>query len=240
MKFIKFVFALCMLCTAHSIFAQQPQKGTWNFLVPGTTHSGESPLKTNKGWLALVKINGEWELKETDIITKKTKSDITDYDIEIKSSHKDAIAMFRLPQLTPGPIVSPTLPNGLLKTNFTKENGKYPIFKVNFNSEEYVFKGSKEKADYPGVEILMYDAAVVEAMNKRSAIGDTGGDSTDTDSSNNSVGIVWIGDLDRDGKIDVITRVMGTNSSGLCLYLSSNANGKELFGKRLCHEGSGC
>lgn len=243
MSLSKLFFALGLLSAAHTVFADQSQKGSWSFLAPGTTHSGESPLSPGKGWLALRKGIGGWELISTDIKAKKTNSEITEYDIEIKSSHKDAIAMFKLPQLTSGSVVTPILPDGLLTTFFIKENETYPSFKVQFNSDEYQFKGAKENGSYVynnATHTYSYDAAVVEMGNKRSAIGDTGGGSSQSDSDNNNVQIVWIGDLDRDGKLDVITRVNGTNTSGLCLYLSSSAMGKELFGKPICHKGSGC
>lgn len=238
----KFLFALGLSCIAISAFAEHPQGGTWRFLSPGTTHIGESPLKPGNGWLALRKGKNGWELVETAVKARKVPGN-TDYDIEIKNTHKDAIALFRLPQLSPGPVATPKLPKGILDTNFHKTDGRYPSFSVQFNSAEYQFKGARRKVrfSYQGRESTSaYDAVVVQSGSRSSNIGDSGGDSSETDSDNNSIRVLWIGDLDMDGKLDLITSATGTNTTGLCLYLSSEAKGNQLFGRQVCHEGSGC
>jgi hypothetical protein len=241
MRILNFIIALALFSFALTARAERPnpQGGTWRFLAPGVTHANESPLQPGKGWLALRSGKNGWELVETEVKATKISSEITDYDIEIKSSHKDAIALFRLPRLLPGPVATPIVPKGLLDTGFTKERERYPSFEVRFNSATYQFKGARGKVTV-GNDTFSYDAVVVETENRSSNLGDSGGDSTETDSSDNGIKVVWIGDLDRDRKLDLITAVRGTNTSGLCLYLSSEAKGKEVFGTKICHEGSGC
>lgn len=242
-NFLKCLLFFSLMLGAQTVCLGQTLSGSWVFLMPGQVHKGEAPSSLGQGWLALRKgVNG-WELSPTKITLRRRKSEVADYDVEIKSNYRDAVALFKLPHLTAGRIDTPELPKGFLESFFVKIDDEYPTFKVTFNSVEYLFSGSKVQGAYSNREgqgVFSYDALVVGMGGRRSVVGDTGGDSSETDSSQNSVQIIWVGDIDSDGKLDVITRVNLSNASGLCLYLSSEAKGTELFGKSICHEGSGC
>ena len=105
------LIALALLSFALTARAERPhpQGGTWRFLAPGVTHIYESPLNPGDGWLALRNGKNGWELVKTEVKATKISSDVTDYDIEIESGHKDAIAILRLRRLLPGPVATPLL-----------------------------------------------------------------------------------------------------------------------------------
>ena len=46
--------------------------------------------------------------------------------------------------------------------------------------------------------------------------------------------LLWAGDLDRDGKLDVITALTGDDGATMCVWLSSKAAAGELVGKAAC------
>lgn len=209
---------------------------TWNFLGPGATHSGESPLQPGTGWLALRKGQQGWVLVETEVHAKKVLSDITDYDIQIRSNFDDAIAMFRLPELVPGPVTTAALPDGLLDEVFSIDQVGKLIFNHDFIGTKYQFRAETEKV-LPGDTAATSGVLLVASEGKISFIGYFG---QGIDNSEDTAKVIWAGDLDRDNKLDVITSVSGRNSSGICLHLSGGATGNQLFAKSICHDGSGC
>jgi hypothetical protein len=208
----------------------------WNFLRPGTTHSGESPLRPGAGWLALRNSSQGWVLAKTEVRAKKVLSDITDYDIEIKSDYQDAIAMFRLSQLLPGPVITPDSSVGLLDKIFSIDSARGLMFSVDFAGINYQFRAETEKI-FPGDTVATRGVLLATSGGKMSFIGYSG---QDIDNSEDTAQVIWMGDLDKDNKLDVLTRVSGRNSGGVCLHLSRGATGNQLFAKSICHTGSGC
>ena len=74
------------------------------------------------------------------------------------------------------------------------------------------------------------------AGTRRTEIGESGAANTSDDYNF----IVWMGDLDSDGRLDFIIDNGGKNSGGLCLYLSRGAKTGELLRAPYCHIGTGC
>ena len=55
-----------------------------------------------------------------------------------------------------------------------------------------------------------------------------------------SLALVWAGDLDGDGQLDFLLAGTGKNSDSLCLYLSRAAAPGALVGAAGCSAGMGC
>lgn len=58
--------------------------------------------------------------------------------------------------------------------------------------------------------------------------------------SEDAVSLLWAGDLDRDGGLDLVFAYSGHNNSGVCLYLSAGADKGALVQQAACHGGVGC
>jgi hypothetical protein len=239
MKISNLLCILCALCVVGTANGQQRTAKPWEFLAPRTTHSGESPLKPGDGWLALRKTQDGWVLTKTLVKAKKVESGITDYDIEISSKHKDTMALFRNPMLSEGAVLTPKKLARKLPLFFLKRDGKTPSLRVTFNDKTYDFKvirqkrpgsrpvqGEPEDFDYP---------ILARSGTKASIIGGSGNGGSD-----DYVSIEWMGDIDRDGNLDLIIYTNHQNSGGKCVLLSSSAKGSKLFGREQCHIGSGC
>ena len=87
----------------------------------------------------------------------------------------------------------------------------------------------------PAYELRSSPLAIV-AGTRRTEIGESGAANTSDDYNF----IVWMGDLDSDGRLDFIIDNGGKNSGGLCLYLSRGAKTGELLRAPYCHIGTGC
>lgn len=219
-------------------FAEAESKSV--FLTPTTTHVGETPLRPGSGWFALVPEGNGWELVKTELKSRRVEGGITLYDVELSSTHPKAIAFFRLPEMKPGPV---SVPGAILKMplfDFQRmANRAYPKRTLTFDGNQYHFyvkelstliddgNGKSSLVKYGELHVRMgdYDAP----------LGLTGDSPWDDYAK-----ITWVGDIDGDGKLDLITNVQGSNSGGSCLYLSGAATGKQLFGPATCHIGTGC
>ncbi len=211
-------------------FTYAESESTAVFLLPTSTHVGETPLKPGKGWLALVPKGTGWELVSTELQAKRVEDGITLYAVEITSDRNDAIAFIRLPGTKAGPVLTPVPaidPKDLTSRTFEFGPSKYRVYTKTLTQTRE--RGDGEK------ETFMFGELHIRSGNRDSSLGLVGDGSSDAMSS-----IQWIGDLDGDGKLDVITNDQDSNSSGACLHLSGTAKGKELFGPAICHIGTGC
>lgn len=210
------------------------------FLTPTTTHVGETPLKPGSGWFALVPDVTGWQLVQTELKAKRVSDSITLYGVELSSSHDKAIAYVRLPGMKPGPV---SVPRALLKEplpDFHREaHGAYPKRTLTFETSEYHFyvKELSTAIDHGNGKssLVKYGELRVSMGDRDAPLGLTGDAPWDDYAQ-----ITWGGDIDGDGKLDLITNVQGKNSGGSCLYLSGTATGKQLFGPAICHIGTGC
>lgn len=199
------------------------------FLQPMSTHVSETPLKPGKGWLALVPKGAGWELVATELKSRRIEGGITLYDVEVSSDRKDAIAFIRLKSAKPGSVLTPLPafdPSRVTSATFTMGVKKYRIYSKELSSTS---------TNDGKVETIKYGELHISSGNRDTALGLVGDGPSDSMSS-----IKWIGDLDGDGELDVITDDQGSNSGGACLHLSGTAKGKELFGPAICHIGTGC
>jgi hypothetical protein len=219
----------------------------WVFLSPGLTHAGESPDVPGRGWLALHRVGETWVLSPTRVKAKRVDSSLAEYDVEISSGRRDALALIRLPDVQPGAVRTPAGWERFLGL----ENGAHPSAgtvkdaatgDIWFNGMRYRFelrkireKLSADQEDGSTDEWLSSPLDIV-AGKRRTSIGESGA-FTSSDDMNR---IIWMGDLDRDGRLDFIVDTGGKNSSGLCLYVSKGANGSELLKAPYCHIGTGC
>lgn len=238
MKRFNLLCFLGVFCVIGATYAQQPPTRSWEILRPGTTDNYDSPLEPGTGWLALRNTKNGWELFKTTVTAKKVKHEAADYGIEISSKHKDALVLLRNLHLTEGVVPTPQGFNRKRPISFSKIDNKFPSLKITFNDKPYDFKVVRQKhprgyKDDDGQELFVYPI-LVQSGEKSTNIGAAG-----DGGFGDYVSVAWIGDLDHDGNLDLITHEDGSHYGGYCVRLSSDAKGNELFGGKQCHISSG-
>jgi hypothetical protein len=58
--------------------------------------------------------------------------------------------------------------------------------------------------------------------------------------SDDSASLLWAGNLDGDGQLDLLVSYRGSNNGGVCLFMSSKAPRAALVHRIACHGGVGC
>ncbi|PTT90550.1 hypothetical protein DBR42_05655 [Pelomonas sp. HMWF004] len=218
--------------------------GSWAFLMPGAVHVGEAPEAPGHGWLALHRVGSSWRLSPTRLTARRVESAITEYDVEISSTTPGAMAFMRLPGLRAGPVKTPKGWErfvGLVDLPADASEPDDPANGIRFNGTAYrldvkpTVQQVSAQGDQPAYELRSSPFSIV-AGTRRTEIGESGA-TNDSDDYNH---IVWMGDLDGDGRLDFIISNSGKNSGGLCLYLSRGAKAGELLQAPYCHIGTGC
>jgi hypothetical protein len=195
----------------------------WSLLVEGAYHKDEAPLHPGTGWLALVQKQNKWELVPAKVTATRAHDQIVDGPhektaVDISASERNSIALIRHPKVKKGFVSVPATTDGKLSRYF--DTDKTP-WAVSFNEKQYTFNIERNKL-------------VLKQGAKTSELGDLINDSDITTS------VAWIGDLDGDGGLDIVTVNGSNNYQAHCLYLSSSATPGATVKQVGCHGGSGC
>lgn len=215
---ITFVFAIA----SHA----QTTQGGWQLLMPGSYHGDEAPSKPGTGWLALTSVGGVWRLEPAIVRATRVYDAVLDAEgqktgIDISSSYGDAIALLRFSGIKAGKVDTPAMRFKDNPRYISPEGG--PL-KIQFKGQEYAIEAKTSG-------IYLRKGAVMTLLPDLSAGGPE---------SDDSASLLWAGDLDGDGKLDLLFAYSGYNNGGACLYLSANAGENALVQKVACHGGVGC
>jgi len=195
-----------------------------SLLIPGDYHGDEAPFSIGAGWFALVPTTGSWQLVPAQAKVERIHDAVLDADGQATgvriTAQTDAIALLRLPDLHPGKV---NTPNMRFKGIDKPLSSASPIA-ISFNGSLY-HVGVKDSQAYlrNGSRTTLLPDIVV------------GGPESD-----DSASLLWAGDLDGDGQLDLLVSYSGYNSGGVCLYISSKAPGSALVHRIACHGGVGC
>lgn len=216
----------CSLFLVASSVSAEPPVTDWRVLVPGEYHGDEAPARPGPGWLALVPVGGVWRLEPAIVRATRVHDAVLDAEgdktgIALTSNRRDTLVLLRLPDLQPGKVDTPALKfsGGARLISL----GEAPL-KLQFRSDEYVIEGRKA-----GIEVRTGAMRVV--LPDLVAARPDGED---------AASLLWAGDLDRDGRLDLLFSYSGYNRSGVCLYLSSGAPAGTPVRLAGCHGGVGC
>lgn len=203
----------------------QPAPDAWQLLIAGTYHDGEAPARPGTGWLALVSVGGVWRLEPAMVWSTRVYDGLLDAEgqktgISITSNYADALALLRFPDIQSGKVDTPNLkfkdnPRPLTNTMPLKLFFKGEDYAIEAKSADVFLRNGKTKTLLPGLTV-------------RSPAGE------------DSASLLWAGDLDGDGKLDLLFAYTGYNNGGVCLYLSANAGEGALVRRAACHSGVGC
>jgi hypothetical protein len=209
-----------MVSCAH---AEVVPTKSWTLLIQGAYHKGEAPLHPGSGWLALVHKHGRWLLVPAKVTATLAHDEIVDgpnekTGVNIDASERDSIALIRHPKVKQGVALVPIAIDGNLSRHFDSDKKPWAI---TFNGSLYTFRIERNKL-------------VLVQGTKKSVLGDLINDSESTTS------VAWVGDLDGDGVLDLISVNGSNNYQAHCLFLSSPAASGAAVKQVGCHGGSGC
>lgn len=204
----------------------EPPPGGWQLLVPGVYHGDEAPARPGPGWLALLPVGGVWRLEPAMVRATRVHDPLLDAEgdktgIALSSSRSEAIVLLKVPGIGPGKVDTPAMKFG--EGPKPVSAGGVPL-KVRFKADEYVIEGSAR-----GIHVRNGAAGTLLP-----GVSAGGPDSDD------SASLLWAGDLDRDGRLDLLFSYSGYNRGGVCLYLSSGADAGAQVRLTACHGGVGC
>lgn len=219
-----FIFLAGLLLAGSA--SAQPAADAWSLLMAGEYHHGEAPEKPGRGWLALVAQGGVWRLEPAIVRATRIHDAVLDAEgqktgIRISANYSEAIALLRFPGLRAGKVDTP---NWRFKDNPRLISRHDTPVTLSFKGEVY-----RIEAGQSAIHLGLGTQKTVLAD-----LAPGGEDSEDTAS------LLWAGDLDGDGKLDLLFAYTGYNRGGACLYLSSGAGEGALVRQLACHGGVGC
>ncbi|NHV24652.1 hypothetical protein [Burkholderia sp. D-99] len=178
---------------------------------------GEAGNYSGTGWLGLVPDGNHWKLAPARVRFEPVQpaGDIVD----IQSDLKKAVALFRCKSLRQGKVDAASLV--FTKDGRAIEPGAGPL-RFGFHGRRYELRHT------------VSGAVIVEGGGKRSILHDFGGSSPPFSAS-----LIWAGDLDRDGRLDVLMEFESDLGASFCLFTSGSAKENELVGPAGCMEVSG-
>lgn len=178
----------------------------------------EVPLRPLAGGFALTVVDKLWQLVPATLQARVTDSDAKGRPqaVAIVATPPDALAYLRLPGLMAGKVDTPDMRFKDTERDLTA--GQVP---VPFKCTAYRFE-TKERAVWftDGTRHQKIDD-IAMADDNDSAVGLT---------------VAWAGDLDRDGKLDVIVTLAGDDGATMCVWMSSKAAPGQLVGKSACFD----
>ena len=180
----------------------------------------EVPLHPASGGLALTVVNGLWDLVPATLSAKVVDRDGKGHPqaVAITATPAGALAYLRLPGLSEGKVDTPDM---RFKDN--ERDLEAAAVAVPFKGTAYRFE-PRDKAVWFNDGTRRQKMADIEQRPEGVAPDDWAhGDA-----------LLWAGDLDRDGKLDVITALTGDDGATMCVWLSSKAAAGQLVGKAAC------
>lgn len=199
----------------------QDDSGAWHLLIPGVYES-EVPTHPGTGWFALVPVSGVWRLEPAIV---RSVPALSFYDnpedtkpedggaLKISSNREGTIALVRFDGIRGGKVDTPNMEFSVKNPWAETRNNKLPL-KIGFKGIEYHLETSDSS---------VYLKSGSQTTSLKFGEGDEHFES-----------LVWAGDLDRDGKLDLLIRFYRSGYV-ICLYLSGNASESELVKKMGCH-----
>lgn len=190
-------------------------------LTEGQYVTDQQTAKAGDGWLALQKNDRGWELVPTDVKTLVVPSAGGSLMVDVSSPLPRVQAMLKNSKLKAGPVDTIKLADGTLQPTFAKGPNGYANITISQKPEPQSFKVSSLTPEGP---LIVFSTGVGEKI-KSTVIG-----RAPFSMRSNYTAVFWMGDLDRDGKLDLITSE-SQQPNALRLWLSSEAKGKEALAR---------
>jgi len=201
-------------------------------LLAGDLHSDEVPYRSGEVWVGLFEGSAGLELAKTSIEINRGKKDEL-FNTSVSTTRKrESIFLLRdATNLRPGPV----------QTVFNSKNEEFSVpFRESGNQKTYKFNDSLYilRIENPNPEGFLQDgsALVLENEGREQVIRYLTYDCDDCGWS-----VDWVGDLDRDGKLDFFLDLSSHyNSYNPTLFLSTLAENGKIVGIFAGFHGVGC
>jgi len=175
----------------------------------------QAPVETGKGWLALQRTEAGWELVSSQLrseaVKKTDERGRTSEGMKLTSDHPDALTLLRHPALRPGPVVTAPLD---FRSRHRPRDGVLNL----------AWKPTPYQLSERGLNVALSRGKTSQTIGQIKKVGD----------SEFHASLMWAGDLDRDGQLDLIVEFIASDASEVCLYLSSPAARGRLLKKVSC------
>ncbi len=194
-------------------------------LYGGTGHGyehGDLPERMQPGWLALAVRNGVWWLTPASFsmsyFSGSHDPEGQNNSVALAVTPADSLVLLDLPELVPGKVDTPDV-------RFKNR----PRMLEPTTALTFAFKAREWSLRVDAGELILSDGTSSMSL----------GEVAD-DMSEHHTELLWAGDLDHDGRLDLVLERTGIDGAALCVWLSSLAALGQLVGKAACFEPSGC
>lgn len=191
-------------------------------LLPGVYHGDEVPAQPGTGWLALVVVDGRWHLVPTEVKVEPMPGE--EGDVRLATPHPKAMALLRAPVLQAGKVDTPDM---RFMGNTRRLRHDAPL-NISFKRQSYQ------------LVVMRNGAVALQSGQQRSELPDFLVSEDQSSDFSESTALLWAGDLDGDGKLDLLMGYERYNQEGACLFLSSAASPGQLVGRPACVGRTGC
>jgi len=188
-------------------------------------HPGEAPLHPGSGWLALDVVGGLWHLMPATLSGEPALDEIagSDEGVRLHATPPAALVYLRLPGLTAGKVDSPDM----------RFKGHARVLDAS-TALALAFKGRLWTFDGRHGELVLSEGSSRTSFGRMASRTDPDFD------ADAGLALLWAGDLDRDGRLDFVFEGSGSNSTDVCVALSSRAKPGEVVGEMVCWHTTGC
>ena len=193
--------------------------------MPGQYRDIDVSLNLGGRWLALAPVEGLWHLVPTKVVTQLVHDPVLDSEgektgIQISAKEPNALALLKISRLRPGKVDTPNMRFHGNPRDITPSKGVTIPYKgvahqvIVVRGKLFLVRGLKRsKLDW---------LRLTRDFSERARL-------------------LWAGDLDGDGKLDLLVDYYERSDyAGACLFLSSSAEDGALLGRVVCHGDGGC
>jgi len=214
-----------------------------DLLITGAFHGDEVAAKSGEIWLGLFNEKGKSYLAFTklkvslvrdEVLDNQTK-EFTGKKVSVKNRAELIFLLKKASMLKPGEVSTVHFPKAgeasgePLKTGFTQNyNIGKSVFTIKYNDYSY-----SKVEDSGGVRDVFAHELILSGNGKEQLL------SSPNDRAY-SYNLLWAGDLDRDGKLDLYIETSGENFTAYGLYLSSEAEEGKLVKEVAGFGSTGC